>query len=281
MQAVTHILSPPSVSVPCPSPEEKTRAMPNILNHAELVFVLSFVLMWLAARIGATLLRRFRKIADDAHDDFSVIQTATLTLLALIIGFTFSMAVGRYDLREHYEEEEASAISTAYVRADLLPAAEATVVRRLVVDYLDVRMLFYTTRDTRELDRVNADTSRLQQEMWTAVRNAAAAQPTPIAALVVTAVNDVLNSQGYAQAAWWNRIPYPAWGLMAVMAICANLLVGYGARALKAGTGLLLVVPLVVALAFALIADIDSPRGGMIHVRPFNLQALVTSLHPG
>ncbi|EEA03312.1 conserved hypothetical protein [Burkholderia sp. H160] len=255
--------------------------MPNILNHAELVFLLSFVLMWLAARIGATMLRRFGTIADDARDEFSVIQTATLTLLALIIGFTFSMAVGRYDLREHYEEEEASAISTAYVRADLLPAADAATLRALLIEYLNVRVLFYTTRDTRELSQVDADTARLQQEMWTAVRNAAAAQPTPIAALVVTAINDVLNMQGYAQAAWWNRIPYAAWGLMAVMAICANLLVGYGARALTAGAGLLLVVPLVVALAFALIADIDSPRGGMIHVRPFNLQALVTSLHPG
>ncbi|APA87380.1 hypothetical protein BJG93_17860 [Paraburkholderia sprentiae WSM5005] len=254
--------------------------MPNVLNHAELVFLLSFISMWLAARIGATILRRVGTIADDARDDFSVIQTATLTLLALIIGFTFSMAVGRYDLREHYEEEEASAISTAYLRADLLPAADAAAVRALLVKYLDVRALFYTTRDARELDRVDADTTRLQQEMWTRVRNAAVAQPTPITALVVSAINDVLNTQGYAQAAWWNRIPYAAWGLMTLIAIGANLLVGYGARALTAGAGLLLVVPLVVALAFSLIADIDSPRGGMIHVRPVDLQALVSSLHP-
>ncbi|NML30158.1 bestrophin-like domain [Paraburkholderia antibiotica] len=253
--------------------------MPNILNHSELVFFVAFVMMWVAARAGSTL-RRLRKIADDAHDDFSVIQAATLTLLALIIGFTFSMAVGRYDLREHYEEEEASAIGTAYVRADLLPAADASALRELLATYLDVRVRFYTTRDLSDVARIDADTARLQQQMWSTVRNAAAAQPTPIAALVVTAVNDVLNTQGYAQAAWWNRIPYAAWGLMTLMALCANLLVGYGARALKAGAGLLLVMPLVVSLAFMLVADIDSPRGGMIHVRPLNLQALAGALHP-
>ncbi|OLL28916.1 hypothetical protein BTH42_24550 [Burkholderia sp. SRS-W-2-2016] len=252
--------------------------MPNVLNHPELVFIVSFVVMWGSARIGATLLRRFRKIADDAHDDFGVIQAATLTLLALIIGFTFSMAVGRYDQREHFEEEEANAIGTAYLRADLLPAAEAATLRAALTSYLDQRMLFYTTRDPVALERINTESARLQSRMWSAVKSAAAAQPTPIAALVVTAVNDVLNTQGYAQAAWWNRIPYAAWGLMAVMAMCANLLVGYGARALKAGEGLLLVVPLVVSLAFTLIADIDSPRGGMIHVQPLNLQALVQSL---
>ncbi len=163
--------------------------------------------MWLSARIGASLLRRFRKIDEDARDDFSVIQAATLTLLALIIGFTFSMAVGRYDQRKNYEEEEANAIGTEYVRADLLPAADAAIVRGLLKTYLDERVLFYTTRDADELAKVNAETSRLQDEMWSAVKNAAAAQPTPVAALAVAGMNDVLNTQGYTQAAWWNRIP--------------------------------------------------------------------------
>ena len=43
-------------------------------------------------------------------------------------------------------------------------------------------------------------------------------------------MNDVLNSQGYTQAAWWNRIPRAAWMLMAAIAICCNFLVGYGVR---------------------------------------------------
>jgi hypothetical protein len=252
--------------------------MQNILNYPPLVFIVSFVTMWLSARIGAALLRRLRKIEDEARDDFSVIQAATLTLLALIIGFTFSMAVGRYDQRKNLEEEEANAIGTAYVRADLLPAAEAAAIRTLLRSYLDERVLFYTTRNQQELAKVNAETGRLQQELWTTVKNAAVAQPTPVAALAVAAMNDVLNTQGYTQAAWWNRIPDAAWILMTLIAMCANLLVGYGARALKANAGLLLVVPLVVSLAFTLIADIDSPRGGVIRVKPLNLHALADSL---
>ena len=43
-------------------------------------------------------------------------------------------------------------------------------------------------------------------------------------------MNDVLNSQGYTQAAWWNRIPIAAWVLMVAIAVCCNLLIGYGAR---------------------------------------------------
>jgi hypothetical protein len=91
----------------------------------------------------------------EEREDFGVLLTATLTLLGLIIGFTFSMAISRYDQRKNYEEEEANAIGTEYLRANATQTA-----------------------------------------------------------LAVMGMNDVLNTQGYTQAAWWNRIPMAAWGLM-------------------------------------------------------------------
>ena len=91
-------------------------------------------------------------------------------------------------------------------------------------------------------------------------------------------MNDVLNSQAYTQAAWWNRIPIAAWGLMGAIAIFCNVLVGFSARRAKAGGLMLLILPLVVATAFFLIADIDSPRGGIIRVNPQNLVSLAESL---
>ena len=99
--------------------------MKNLMNYPLLVFVISFVLLWLSARIGASVLRRRHALKEDVRDDFGVILAATLTLLGLIIGFSFSMAISRYDQRKIYEEEEANAIGTEYVRADLLPAADA------------------------------------------------------------------------------------------------------------------------------------------------------------
>ena len=91
-------------------------------------------------------------------------------------------------------------------------------------------------------------------------------------------MNDVLNSQGYTQAAWWNRIPTGAWALMAAIAICCNLLIGYSARRAETETRMFLVLPLVVSISFFLIADIDSPRAGLIRVRPQNLLSLSQSL---
>ncbi len=248
-----------------------------MLNYPRIFFLFSLLILWVAAQVGASWRRR-RPLKDEERDDFGLVETATLTLLGLIIGFSFSMAIARYDLRKNYEEAEANAIGTEYVRADLLPAADAAKVRAQLRRYTDLRIAFYRTRRGQELDRINADTAQLHTEMWSAVQAPAVAQPTPVIALAVAGMNDVLNAQGYTQAAWWNRIPTSAWGLMMAIAVCCNLLVGYGARSAKTKGGLLFILPLVVSISFLLIADIDSPRGGFIHVRPQNLESLSQSM---
>lgn len=252
--------------------------MNNLTRHPFLVFALSFVVMLVSAQIGVFLRQRRLKLEEGERQDLDVIVAATLTLLGLIIGFSFSMALGRYDQRKNYEESEANAIGTEYVRADLLPSANGARVRALLRDYLDQRVLFYETTDEHLLQQINTRTSQLQTELWTAAQAPSVTQPTPILALAVSGMNDVLNSQGYTQAAWWNRIPIAAWGLMAAIAICSNLLVAYGARRAKAGVIRLLILPFVLSIAFFFIADIDSPRRGIIRVHPQNLISLAQSL---
>lgn len=216
------------------------------------------------------------EFSESMRSDYSVIVGATLTLLGLLIGFTFSMATTRYDLRKSLEEEEANAIGTEYARLDFLPAEDASRLQSLLRQYTDLRIRFYTTRDRADLQRVNLDTARMQNQLWATVSAGAKLQASPLSALVSSGMNDVLNSQGYTQAAWWNRIPLAAWSLMFLIAVLANLLLGYGMH----GKTLLLsvVLPLAVSISFLLIADIDSPRGGVIRIRPQNLHALAASL---
>ncbi len=218
------------------------------------------------------------KLAEDEREDFAVVLAASLTLLGLIIGFSFSMAIGRYDQRKNYEEEEANAIGTEYVRADLLPRAGGVKVRALLKSYLDKRLLFYEARDAGQLRQIDSSTAQLQTDLWAACVAPAAAQPSPVTALAVSGMNDVLNSQGYTQAAWRNRIPVAAWILMEVIAICCHLLIGYVARRGSVQAFQFFVLPLLVSISFFLIADIDSPRAGVIRVRPQNLASLAESL---
>ncbi len=250
--------------------------MTAILDYPIAVFVISLLAMAFCAQVGALLARR-GIVGVEEHEYFGVIQAATLTLLGLVIGFTFSMAVSRYDQRKNYEEEEANAIGTEYVRAELLPAAGATTVHAMLKDYLDQRISWNSRTDKAHLREVEARTAGLQSDLWGAIRGPAMASPTPVMALVVSGMNDVLNTQGYTQAAWWNRIPPAAWLLMLSLALCSNVLVGMSAKA-RAHPVLLFVLPLIVAIALLLIADIDSPRRGLIAVSPLNLLSLAQSI---
>jgi len=252
--------------------------MSRLTDSPPLVFLLCLVTLWLLAALSANVFGQHATRAAEARQDLGLVVAACLTLLGLIIGFSFSMAISGFELRRSGEEAEANAIGTEYIRADLLPAADAAHVRELLGSYLGQRILFYNSRDAETLRRLKAQTRQTQAQLWSAVRSAGTAQPNPVVALTVAGMNDVLNAQGNTQPAWQNRIPATAWVLMAVIAILCNVMVGYMAGRLKMRTVLLAVLPLVLSIAFFLIADIDSPRHGLILVPPQNLLSLAAQL---
>jgi hypothetical protein len=98
--------------------------------HPVPVLLVSLAVLSLAAWIGTTRFSRMRAEVATMRDEFGIIQAATLTLLGLIVGFTFSMALSRYDQR----------------------------------------MLFYRAQDPGQLEQVNAATAALQAELWSAVK---------------------------------------------------------------------------------------------------------------
>jgi hypothetical protein len=251
----------------------------TLFDHPLLVFASSFLAFWLATLAGATVFRKWRHFDPAIRSDFGTTLATTLTLNGLIIGFTFSMAIGRYEQRKYNEELEANAIGTEYFRTDLMTTAEdAAKVRALLKEYVNQRVSYYLTDDYNEIRQNLSRTSVLQKELWAVVRNTAATPPTATGALTISGMNDVFNSQGYAQASLWNRIPTSAWILMAAIAVISHGLVGYGTRNARSERLLLMVLPLVVAISFLLIADIDSPRSGIIRVIPQNLLSLAESI---
>jgi len=253
--------------------------MSFLINHPILTFVVTLVVLWVSSRFGAALRVRRSDMAEEERGDYGVLLAAMLTLLGLIIGFSFSMASSRYDQRKNLEEEEANAIGTEYLRTELLPADTAEKVRGLLRSYLDQRILFYTTHGGDQLRQINATTAKLQAELWAAVKAPAGTDRSAVEALAVSGMNDVLNSQGYTQAAWWNRIPVGDWGLMWAIAVCCNVMIGFYIRPNNT-KNIQFIMPVVIAVTFFLMADIDTPRRGIIKVRPQNLTSLADTLGP-
>jgi hypothetical protein len=250
--------------------------MTALVDRPGLLFVVSFAAFLFATFLGVIAQRAWRLMRTGEQNELTIVQSAALTLLGLIVGFSFSMAVSRYDQRKNLEEAEANAIGTEFARADLMPESVASGAHGSLKRYLDQRILFYSTSDPGTLKQIRTDTEKLGADLWALARSNALAQPTPVAALVASGMNDVLNSADYTTAAWLNRIPIPAWWLLVMIGVGSNLTIGLGAK--RFNSFLLVVLPLTVAISLFLIADIDSPRGGVVEVVPQNLSRLAASL---
>ncbi len=240
-----------------------------ILDSPFVIFGLSLVVLTLAVRLGIVLQRLRGEGKEAIHGDLGVVTTASLTLLALLTSFSFSMATSRYDQRRTFEMQEARLITVEYFRADLLPAPTAAKVKALLADYVDQRIVFYNEGDAGKLGQVNSRTDWLEHELWTAVHVPALATPNPVTALPVAGVDGVFASRVDAESAFENRIPPTAALLLLTIATCANLLTGLGAKSPR--SRLHFILPLLVSIAFFLIADIENPRVGIIRVYPTDL----------
>jgi ABC-type uncharacterized transport system fused permease/ATPase subunit len=250
--------------------------MTRLFDAPRQVLVILLVLLWLSVQLGAWVKNRSGPLRDDQRNDFNVVLSATLTLLGLIIGFSFSMAVSRYDQRKNYEEAEANAAGTEYLRVELLPVVMSERAKDLLRRYVDQRVLFYEPQYEEHASQVDDNTARLQRELWAVMRSVAAEQPTPIVTLATSGMNDVLNTQADTTAAWRNRIPTEAWILMIGIAMCCCFMIGFTTRYTR--TSLVAIIAVVLSVALFLIADIDAPRHGLVQVAPQNLTSLASSM---
>ena len=180
----------------------------NPVDHPVGLLLFSLPVFWFSSWMGTSIRKMRQDIGESTRSDFTFVLSGALTLLGLIIGFTYSMAVTRYDQRKNYEEEEANAIGTEYVRADFLPAAEAAKLRGLLKNYLHLRILYYEAHREKNVTEISGQTARLQSEMWAAVVPSTSVQPTQVGALVVSGMNDVLNSQGYTPGGTASPVPH-------------------------------------------------------------------------
>ncbi len=237
--------------------------------------VLSVLL--LAGVTGTLVRRRFQSVvATDHSSQFTALQASVLALLGLLLGFSFSMAVERFDERRRAEISEATAIGTVYVRASTLADASAKEQRELLRDYVQTRVAYHDARNNpRLLAEARTRTTDLQRRIWAEAGHAgwSGGGVTDTEAKVgdyLTALTGMFTAAELRQAAYENRIPRTAWALLIMVAAVANFLVGLGVWRWNAF--LLLILPVVVSSTLTLIYDLDSPRMGMIRVRQDSME---------
>lgn len=189
-----------------------TAAMPTLLDHPLLFCPFVILFLFAGSLLGTWVrVRRAEAVARDAGS-FKALEGAVLGLFALLLGFSFAMAVNRYDLRRQLEVEEANAIGTTWLRTDTLVEPERSAERQLIQQYVPVRLSFVAAgTDAQAIQRSLTQSGELQAQMWKIAAGGASARRDPISALFVASLNDAIDVTEKRTAALENRIPSMAW----------------------------------------------------------------------
>src|SRR6185436_7206078 len=143
-----------------------------------VLFLLFGLFLWLGIEGGYRLAcwRRAR-ISDEKEQPVGAMVASILGLVALVLGFTFSLAAARFDARRMGVLDEANAIGTAYLRTQFLPEPQRTESVRLLQDYVAARL---QAARGEQWTQAIARSEALQTSLWQQANEAAEKQPTSI-----------------------------------------------------------------------------------------------------
>lgn len=198
------------------------------------------------------------------------IQASILGLLALLLGFTFSMAMQRYDGRSMAVIEEANDIGTAVLRVQLLPDEYQAETYQLLAQYMTLRVavgrIDITRQDERQLH--NQQIAQLQHKLWAIGVAATNTDPRAVTTGAFTkSLNDMIDIQGTRNALLQMHVPEAVMLLLFLVFISAGGIIGYSAG--LSGKRILapvVLVSLLITLIVFIIIDLDRPKRGLIQV---------------
>ncbi|WP_052962020.1 DUF4239 domain-containing protein [Pseudomonas fluorescens] len=231
-----------------------------------IVVAIFCVVLELAFRLG----RHHRTHSNDStRSHLTVLQTALLGLLALLLGFNFAMATSRFEARKTLIQDEVTVIGSTYLRAKLLPSDLRGKVTALLKDYVSARIEFMRAGTDEKLLKAASESSRtIEDQLWNLAATAEAqGEATAAMNLVIQSLTDIYNVNEKRRAEQDNHVPATVINLLFVVAIGALGFIAYsyglGHRRRHGSTAIFAIL---IAMVFTIILDLDQPRSGFIRV---------------
>jgi hypothetical protein len=237
-------------------------------ESAALIAVALLAVMLLGAELGYRLGRRGRQTHNElTRTQIISIQSATLGLLALLLGFTFAMALSRFEYRKQMVVQESNAIGTAALRSQFLPASLDAEVITLFRRYVEIRLesVLRTGQGSKEREQLDLEVRQIQLRLWSIANEAAEADPRSMPlGLFTHAMNEVIDIKTKRDIAVANHVPESVLLFLLAFAVLAAVVLGYG-NGLAGGRIMSLTAAycVIVLLVIVLIIDLDHPQQGL------------------
>jgi hypothetical protein len=230
------------------------------------IFVGVTLLILASCEIGYQFGKHARTQQDqEAPSSIGAMVGGMLGMLGFVLAFTFSMAASQFEIRKQNVLDEANTIGTAYLRADLIGKQYGTEVKRLLREYVDVRL---QATKVNGLDAAIARSAEIHKLLWAQVSAAAAATPNTNTSLMIQSINDVIDMhEKRLTGALRNRIPESVWiALIAITVLTMatmGMLIGFTGKRRQVAV---IALSLAFAVLVTLVVDLDSPQRGLIIV---------------
>jgi len=237
-----------------------------------LLFVLIAVLLLALAEAGFRIGMRLHRtigVAEARARQFATVQEAVLILVSLMLGFTFAMALERYNTRRELVIKEANAIGTTFLRASMLPEPHTAAVRDALRRYVDLKLRGERMYggDTDAIATGSPAIFQLQAELWRHATESAKIQQNAITQTFIETVNAVIDVDEERLEEGRVNVPAAVWVMLVVVAAFACMVTGFRAGAEGVRTALAnVLVPALITIVIVIILDVAHPLHGTISI---------------
>jgi len=260
-----------------PTPEKSAtmkmfEASPLWLLPIWALFLISLATLMLAHEVGVTLRRRVKRRASEDEDEGvgATYMAGAMSLLALLIGFSFGMSVDRYNTRRLHVTNEGNAVSATFRRLEMLDPAASADLRRTMMPYLDTRAAFSLARNDRELTLAERQSEVAEQRLWEAISRTV--DPTqPPGRAVLDASIHMFDLAASRRAAMHGVIPKAIFCTLLLYASIAAAFMGFSHSQKRRQLAASSVQFVLLSMAFGLILDLDRPHTGLVRVSQTSL----------
>ena len=247
-----------------------------LLNEPWLVFMTVCIALFTTSVLGYRLALSTR-INEDSHhhEHITSLREGLFILLGLLLGFTVAIVLPRFDERRQLVIDEANAIGTTMLRAEILPEPQRDKTLQLLREYVVMRRDFAseTLLDRSALNRETQRTKALQTQLWQQIVVVSQETQTAVIATYLQALNNMIDVAEKRLAAFESRVPKTVWLIIFIVAAFQSFATGFSLH--RRFWFSLVMTPLVIAVVMALLADLDSPRTGLIHIEQNSMERLV------
>ncbi|MGB5006571.1 MAG: hypothetical protein WBO39_06495 [Ferruginibacter sp.] len=249
-----------------------------------LIGLVTLVLLIISVEVGYQIGLKVKVVmTQPMKDQISTSQTAILTIFTFLLGFTFAMALSRFDNRKQIVVKESNAIGTAVLRSQLLPENQRAKMNQLFKEYVKVEFSITSRANIPLKERIdlNNEIKRLQTLMWNEALNATESNPLSVpAGLFVTSINQLIDIKTERDIAISNHVPeIVLLGLLLFAALAIGIL-GYGnGLAATHARYPAIILCVVITLSFILIIDLDRPNRGLTKVSQESMVDLMTIIN--